>query len=689
MRRARSLGAEVPLGGDDPPAEEPRPEAVHLDAGRERVLVADQPAGEGEAVGRGPGVEAAEGRGDRGLDLLTTLQEVAPEHHVGVAAALGGELLHHGGRHHVEGGELGGARGALLAGPVQGRIALAQEGDQHLLVAGERAPKDLRAQGLGGRLEPVEAARQRTADVGGKRQGHAGPAAKAEPIVPQRVVLSPLLAHGHLEPQEAVGVEVQLGEPKDRRVIHALARPDGPSGPRVQVEGGGHREVRLLEARGPRSDEQGHRAARPEAGLRHGVGGRPRGRPPQGLAGFAQKHHLEPLEPQLQVPVRAAPHAQAVDLNGRREGDLPPGVRLGGGVGHGPVLVDAARVAVHGELRGPVEACGRLGGRGPQRDVDAVRVEHLDLRQGENAPAPGELNAEPCRERDGPLGSASDLQVGHHEVPVPPALSGAPTGQLLGRKGREPKANGRPEVAAEFCVQLHHVDARPLAGFACEGSLLAGRPEPLRRHEPRHALVHVDLGAGELSIEAGELRVEARLGLGLRRGRRGEPRLLITAVRVGGLIEQIEEPVVLGVADGVVLVAVALRAAGGQPHPDLHARVHPVLHGEHAELLVVRAPLRVGHGVPVERGGQARVHRRVRDQVPRELLEGELIKGQVPVVRLDHPVAVAPDRPKRVGAVPAAIRVAGEVEPDRRPALRVLRRGEQPVHRPLDLEGVA
>jgi hypothetical protein len=65
------------------------------------------------------------------------------------------------------------------------------------------------------------------------------------------------------------------------------------------------------------------------------------------------------------------------------------------------------------------------------------------------------------------------------------------------------------------------------------------------------------------------------------------------------------------VGDRVELVGVALGAPHRQPHPDLDGDVGPVLDGRDAELLVVRPALGVRHRVPVERGGDQLVLRRV------------------------------------------------------------------------------
>ncbi len=70
-------------------------------------------------------------------------------------------------------------------------------------------------------------------------------------------------------------------------------------------------------------------------------------------------------------------------------------------------------------------------------------------------------------------------------------------------------------------------------------------------------------------------------------------------------------------------------------------------------------------------------------QVAGELLDREPVERQVAVEGVDDPVAVLPDRARGVDAVAVGVGVAGQVEPVPRPALAVVRRGEQAVDEPL------
>ena len=77
------------------------------------------------------------------------------------------------------------------------------------------------------------------------------------------------------------------------------------------------------------------------------------------------------------------------------------------------------------------------------------------------------------------------------------------------------------------------------------------------------------------------------------------------------------------------------------------------------------------------------IERGVWQQVASELLDGELIKGQIGIEGAHQPVAIRPDRARLVGFIALRIRVTGQVEPDRSPALAEARRFEQAVHNVL------
>ena len=146
-------------------------------------------------------------------------------------------------------------------------------------------------------------------------------------------------------------------------------------------------------------------------------------------------------------------------------------------------------------------------------------------------------------------------------------------------------------------------------------------------------------------------------------------------------IEKRRELVELLLADGVVLVVVALRAAHGEAHPNGAERGRAIQHLLVAELFGVGAAFAIGEGVAIEAGGDQGVEIAIGQQVAGELLDGELVEGEVAIERVDHPVAIAPGPGARaIFFVAVAIGVARQVEPVARPLLAVVRRIEQAVH---------
>ncbi len=176
-----------------------------------------------------------------------------------------------------------------------------------------------------------------------------------------------------------------------------------------------------------------------------------------------------------------------------------------------------------------------------------------------------------------------------------------------------------------------------------------------------------DLGEDRLRLGQALLGGVTR---GLLRGRDDLHRgAFVGLVGVGGLIEHGVGAEVLGDRDRVVLVGVALGACHGRAHPDGVGRVDAVDDGGGAVLFIVRAPFVLGHRVAVESRGDQLLLRRIRQQVARELLDGEPVEALVGVEGADDPVAVGPDGPSRVAGVAGAVGVARHVEPAPRPML--------------------
>jgi hypothetical protein len=198
-------------------------------------------------------------------------------------------------------------------------------------------------------------------------------------------------------------------------------------------------------------------------------------------------------------------------------------------------------------------------------------------------------------------------------------------------------------------------DLRRRAGLAPRGDDVAGRPPLGQRLRQRVDLL---LRLAPLRRDVGRGQLKLRL------------------VRV---VQQREQAVVLCVTDRVVLVGVTLRARDRHAEPGRAGRADAVDHRVEPVLERVDPPLLVQHRVPVKAGGDALRRRGVGQQVAGQLLDRELVEGHVGVDRVDHPVAVRPDRPLAVLLVAVGVGVAGEVEPAAGPTLAVARAGEQAV----------
>ena len=176
-----------------------------------------------------------------------------------------------------------------------------------------------------------------------------------------------------------------------------------------------------------------------------------------------------------------------------------------------------------------------------------------------------------------------------------------------------------------------------------------------------------------------DLGLRLRLGSLLLVGEEWYHRAFITPIGVGGVVEDGEQPEIVFLTNGVVLVVVALGARHGGAHPDGQRGVDPIDQGYVAELFVAGATLIVGHRVPMERGGDLLLFGGLREQVTCELLYGEDIEWFVGVERAGDVVAVGPNRPGGIVGIPARIGVARQIEPQTGPVFAIGPRRQQLV----------
>ena len=146
-----------------------------------------------------------------------------------------------------------------------------------------------------------------------------------------------------------------------------------------------------------------------------------------------------------------------------------------------------------------------------------------------------------------------------------------------------------------------------------------------------------------------------------------------------GVVEERHEGEVIGVRDRIELVRVALGARRRQPEPGGAGGAHAIDHREIAELEWVDAPFLVDHGVAVEAGGDDVVGHSVGQEITGDLPDRECVERHVVVERLNHPVAIRPDRPLAILLVAVRVGVAGEIEPAAGPPLAIPRAGKQAV----------
>ena len=155
------------------------------------------------------------------------------------------------------------------------------------------------------------------------------------------------------------------------------------------------------------------------------------------------------------------------------------------------------------------------------------------------------------------------------------------------------------------------------------------------------------------------------------------------------VVEEGEQPVVVPLAHGIVLVVVTAaalerEAEEGRPH-----RVDAVGDVFDAELLLDAPPF-VGLAVqPVERRREALVARRARYEVARDLLHDEPVPAEVAVEGADDPVAPGRHVAVHVRLIAVGVGVAGQVEPTACHPLAVAGRSQEPVHDALVAAGRA
>ncbi len=124
---------------------------------------------------------------------------------------------------------------------------------------------------------------------------------------------------------------------------------------------------------------------------------------------------------------------------------------------------------------------------------------------------------------------------------------------------------------------------------------------------------------------------------------------------------------------------VTLRALERKTERAFADDIETVEHRFHAELLRDNRAFLVDHAVAEEAGGDELGLRAVGQEVAGDLLDQELVVGQVAVQGLNHPITPGPLLAREVLFVTVAVSVAGRVQPVPRPFLTVVLALEQAV----------
>ena len=126
---------------------------------------------------------------------------------------------------------------------------------------------------------------------------------------------------------------------------------------------------------------------------------------------------------------------------------------------------------------------------------------------------------------------------------------------------------------------------------------------------------------------------------------------------------------------------VALCTAGCQSHPCCAKSGRPIQNLVHAVFLQVRSPFAIAQRVPQKTGPHSLGNCGIGNQVSGQLLDGELVKRQVSIERIDDPLPIAPGHgAQKILQVAVAVSVVSQIKPPPRPSLAEMLRSQQSIH---------
>ena len=125
---------------------------------------------------------------------------------------------------------------------------------------------------------------------------------------------------------------------------------------------------------------------------------------------------------------------------------------------------------------------------------------------------------------------------------------------------------------------------------------------------------------------------------------------------------------------------VAHRATGRQRQPSRRHRAGPIDRVSVVVLRVDRSTFARRDIASVEPSGNELIERRFFEEITRELLDGKLIEGQIPIEALDDPIAISPHLSLVVQMQAVGIGIASDIEPVPGHLLAIAVRLQVPIH---------
>ena len=178
----------------------------------------------------------------------------------------------------------------------------------------------------------------------------------------------------------------------------------------------------------------------------------------------------------------------------------------------------------------------------------------------------------------------------------------------------------------------------------------------------------------ELRIQRGDFRLQLRRGQFHERRRVSAHWIAVKAhTAFRHIVEEGLHRVEVLRGEGIELVIVAATAVEGLAHPDGSRRLHAVGRVFGQKLLRDDAALLIEHVIAMKPRGDLLIQRGPRQQIPRDLLDGELIERHVRIERLDHPVPPRPQLAVAIHLVAIRIRKPRRIQPTDRHVLAVVR----------------